>query len=656
MSSFLVAVSLAALFSSGALIAASLRLRSVVGYLLATFLVSFAALVLLVVALSPFHLVLRGWLVGGSIAIALASLSTWFIAGRPRAPSLQRAVSLLSEALRDPPLAIFATVVALGLVYLTALSFGTPPNSWDAMWYHLARAAFWKQQHAIGYVPDANDPRLNANPPVAEIGALYTMVVASTDRFVAGVSLAAYCAATLSVFGIARRLQLERRAALFGGLVFASLPVIVLQASGALNDLVLAAFLASAVYFLLGTTTAELALGGLSVALALATKFSAVLLVPFVILAGVLAPDTSCRRARSLSVMAALIVGSGWYFVNIAETGAWDGRLAEQAEVHTGAGAHDALRFVARTIRLLLDFVEVPGATGWWAALYAAGIVAAVAFLWSEASSSRKVATKAIAAAAIALSPLAILALGPVSKRGYQWVFFHLGRPDLGILDQDRGFGGASALASFYGPLGVLLLAAGTTSAFVLGRRALRPLAIVFGAAPVVFAAVLAFTLGYDPYLGRFFMFPMALAAASAGIFVRKREVVWSVVAVAAVTLVLTLRANDEKPPNVWGQPRWWVQSRVGGRDNGELRVIRFAEESVPARARIGLAIRPVDWSYPFFGARLGRNVRFVRSAGSAQRGLDWLVVAPTREEFGVGWTRVFSTHDGWRVFSRAAP
>ena len=109
-------------------------------------------------------------------------------------------------------------------------------------------------------------------------------------------------------------------------------------------------------------------------------------------------------------------------------------------------------------------------------------------------------------------------------------------------------------------------------------------------------------------------MFPMALAAASAGVFVRRREVVWGVVSVAAVTMVLTLRANDEKPLNVWGKPRWWVQSRVGGRDNGELDVIRFAEESIPTRARVGLTIRPQDWSYPFFGARLARTVRFVPS------------------------------------------
>src|SRR3954470_17293013 len=110
--SLVLAASVAALFSSGALIAASLRLRGAVAFVLATFLITQAGAVLLLVALSPFHLVLRSWVVGGSIAIALASICIWLSAGRPRAPSFRRTLSRLSHELRDPPVAIFAAVVA----------------------------------------------------------------------------------------------------------------------------------------------------------------------------------------------------------------------------------------------------------------------------------------------------------------------------------------------------------------------------------------------------------------------------------------------------------------------------------------------------------------------------------------------------------------
>jgi hypothetical protein len=168
----------------------------------------------------------------------------------------------------------------------------------------------------------------------------------------------------------------------------------------------------------------------------------------------------------------------------------------------------------------------------------------------------------------------------------------------------------------------------------------------------MVFALVLAVTLGYDSLVGRYFMLPIALAATCAGAFLRGRPAAWGVAVVAAVTVGLTLRANDEKPPSVWGEPRWWVQTRVGP-GSGGARVIRFAEESVPRRAHIGLAIDARDWSYPFFGAHLERTVRFVPKRTAPARDLDWLVVAPARRAPPADWARVLRTDDGWRLFAR---
>jgi hypothetical protein len=90
------------------------------------------------------------------------------------------------------------------------------------------------------------------------------------------------------------------------------------------------------------------------------------------------------------------------------------------------------------------------------------------------------------------------------------------------------------------------------------------------------------------------------------------------------------------------------VQTKVAGRTNGERDVIRFAAESIPARDSIGLDLRSRDWSYPFFGPKLERTVRFMPTGDR----LDWLVAAPTRPSPGVGWRRVFATGDGWRVYA----
>jgi hypothetical protein len=115
---------------------------------------------------------------------------------------------------------------------------------------------------------------------------------------------------------------------------------------------------------------------------------------------------------------------------------------------------------------------------------------------------------------------------------------------------------------------------------------------------------------------------------------------------------VLTLRANDEKPPSVWGKPRWWIQTRVAGKHNGEIAVIRFTEETIPARARVGLALRPQDWTYPFFGGGLDRTVRLL-SPRYTPSNVDWIIEAPGMRARVRPWATTLRTADGWKVLRR---
>jgi hypothetical protein len=48
---------------------------------------------------------------------------------------------------------VLAVAVSLGAAYTVALAFFTPVNEGDALAYHLARVAFWRQEHGIGYSP-----------------------------------------------------------------------------------------------------------------------------------------------------------------------------------------------------------------------------------------------------------------------------------------------------------------------------------------------------------------------------------------------------------------------------------------------------------------------------------------------------------------------
>jgi hypothetical protein len=634
-----------ALAVSAGLLAASLKPRNAPAYLLAIYVIASAEIVLLIAALSFADLVVRWAVVAGVAALVAASALVWLLTGRARGPSPDSMRRALGDALRDPPIAILAAAVGLGFAYLAALALLTPPNSVDALWYHLARAAYWKQTHAVGYIPHANDARLNGNPPVAEIGVLYTMVVAGTDRFVTTVALAAYAAVPLAIFGIGRRLLVDRRSALCAALAFATLPVVALQAPTALNDLVIASFAAACVYFFLGRQDAELALAGVALALALGTKVYGPMLLPLIVLVILLgSPRTRTFKLWAV-VVAGILVGSAWYVVNVVETGSTLGDLISDRSDQLTRGLAG---FVAGMVRYLINFGEVPGAAGWWTACYVATALAVLALIvrrrgsWSPPS----IATAAL----LSLAPFLVIALGPVAKRAYQYILFHVGQPDLGALGHGRGLFSATPMNSLYGPLGLALLL--SVIPMVALRRRVPRVAIVLAAAPLLLVIEIAFFVGYGDLNGRFFVFGVALAAAAFALFLRSRPVIWAVVALSVPTLALTLRANFEKPPSVWGEPRWKVQTRYAS-GTGEADLIRFAAQSLPRGADVGLAIDARHWSYPYFGADLRRRVEFVPSLQAVPSRLDWLIVAPGRAVPPRAWRQVLRTADDFRVYRR---
>ena len=168
---------------------------------------------------------------------------------------------------------------------------------------------------------DAPDVRINAFPPVAEIESMASMVLSDGDRYVGLVQVFAVAGACGAIVGIARRLGLSRRAALFGSLAFATFTVVALQAPTALDDLVVASLLIVCAYFALGSSRAELGLATTALALGVGAKGTAVFGLP-VLAAFVLA---SQPRSRWWSLAAAgaagLAAGSFWFVLNVVETG-----------------------------------------------------------------------------------------------------------------------------------------------------------------------------------------------------------------------------------------------------------------------------------------------------------------------------------------------
>ena len=360
-----------------------------------------------------------------------------------------------------------AIAVAAAGVYLAAVAFLTTPNDWDGLTYHETRALLWDQQGRVGYVPAGNDPRLDGNPPVSEIGLYLAMLVPRTERFAALPQFVALWASLLAVVLLGRRLGLPRQAAAYGGLVFATLPVVLLHGASILNDLVVASFLLSAAVLLAGRSRAELALGSVALGLALSTKFSAALALPIVV-AAVLALVPARRRAASLVACGAgVLLGAPWYVLNLAETGSLDGGLADT----TGQAADHSVRGVLGTLRALaFDIVDTSGL--WGAELgVAVGVGAVMVVIGVILAPRGAAAGRALAYGGllVALVPLLLReAERPVS---YAWrhFWFKLGHEGISLDHGDawKVLGLPDTSLSWYGAAGAVVILGGVAAAIV---------------------------------------------------------------------------------------------------------------------------------------------------------------------------------------------
>jgi hypothetical protein len=664
-SAALLILALLVLAATAGLVASCVRPRGLVAFLLAAYTIGFAEVVALSLLLSTWHALTRAGLLVGLAAVLAAALVVWQLRGRPRPPAAGPAAAAFREALRDPVLGVLAAAVGLGLVYSAALLLVTPPNDYDPLWYHLARAAFWKQQHAIAYVAHANDRRINVFPPNAEIGVAFTMILGRGERFVGLVQWCALLATMLGIVGISLRLGLTRRQALFGALVFGTLPVVALQASTGLNDIVVASFLVIAVYFAFSTSWTSLALAALALGLAIGTKATAVLALPVVaVVCAFMHPRARWPRVL-LAGLAAIAIGCVWYVVNAVETGSLGGKFAGEGSEPDRTPSGFAL--LARLGRMTVDAIDPAGSVGRDRFLYAVAaalllVVGALAALRRR----RSLLGAALLASALILLPLAFRPIHHVASRAEQKVLLELGSNSrLAFVGSERSATDATPFGSWYGPLGLLLfLTALPVVVREVRRRRLPRIGLVLALAPALFVLVMTVFTFYSAFGGRYVMFAVALACATWGVLLSLRPLAWATAGIAATTLVLAFVHYTEKPagfsvlggaspPSVWHRSHVEIQSR--SLKPGEVDAVRALSKRADAGASIGLLIAQNDLSYPYFGPRLDRTVVFLGKAGQNLGRVQWLVLSPGKriEACPADWRRVPGAGNGWAVYRR---
>jgi Dolichyl-phosphate-mannose-protein mannosyltransferase len=251
-----------------------------------------AALVVITESLSAFRLIRGGALILCWAAVLAMAL---VFAGRRRFRLRYTPASLNGDPV--VPLCLAGILAILALTAVTAAF--SPPNSADAMAYHMPRVVYWAEGSSVRFFPTQYLNQIMLQP-LGEYMILQTYVLSGGDRLVNFVEWFASLASIAGVSSVARLFGGDRRAQAMAALFCATLPAGILASSGAKNDYWLAMWLVAAVYFTLCFTRsgrlADALFLGAALGLALLTKATAYLFAPWPLIAIVAARAGNARK------------------------------------------------------------------------------------------------------------------------------------------------------------------------------------------------------------------------------------------------------------------------------------------------------------------------------------------------------------------------
>jgi hypothetical protein len=242
-------------------------------------------------------------------AITLAGVAIWWLAVIGVSAYVWRtgrSAPAVADHFTLPPW--WALGPALGILLLIGVvAVVAPPNSTDALTYHLARVTQWMQQRSVA--PYATSvTRQIFMPPWAEYVALHWQVLTGgSDRLAASVEWMGLAGCLVVGVGIARRLGAGPIAVGLTVLLIVTLPSAIIEASSTQTDLVVTFWCAVLAWCVLdGTERSPMrqgVLAGAALGLALASKGTAyVVAAPFVAL-------LLARRFRAAGARATLREG-----------------------------------------------------------------------------------------------------------------------------------------------------------------------------------------------------------------------------------------------------------------------------------------------------------------------------------------------------------
>ena len=239
-----------------------------------------------------------------------------------------------------------AALVTLALVAALA----SPPVTVDVLNYHLPRQLMWLQQGSLAHYVTRNDRELMM-PPLAEVIGLQFLGLTGDDRWANLSQWCAYALLPLAAVATVRALGASRAAAMLAAWLVLCLPMAYHEAANGKNDLQGALWLTLLAWQVAEARRAAAPpdrraglLAGVTLALALLTKSTALLFAPPLLVAGALAWGRPRWRAAVRPVAVAALAAALLTLPFLARNLAWYGRpLGEHRAEDGGDQTVDAV-------------------------------------------------------------------------------------------------------------------------------------------------------------------------------------------------------------------------------------------------------------------------------------------------------------------------
>ena len=627
------------------LAAVSLRSQSLVTTLLTAYLAFVADLGLVTWALSPLRLVTRGGLAVLEAVLLAGAFVVWWSRGRP-APPVAAALPALRRVVTDPVTAAFVVGAGVLLAYELVLALGTPANNWDSLTYHLSRAVAWQQHGGLFRIPNAPTPRMNEYQPLAEQQILYFFIAVGSSSLFALPQYLAQLAILVAVYGAARRLGFEPRAAVCSTFLLATFALVALESSTAQNDLVAASFPITAACLLLGNGRFEPVLAGVAVGLGIGAKLTTALVLPVLLGLALLRGRRATLEGIGGAVGSFVTIGIAGYALNVANTGRVLGYLGTHIETPLYEQPAHPSR-LANGVDVLYETLDLSVLSDHAiTALWIAGVVAAAAY----AVRRRRLDWTVLVVALPFLSPLLVLRAGDVIA----WLARSGGFPVRGGLgnigDLNRTVSGSA-----FGPVGAVVflgVPVVTLVAFARRRASLREL-VLAAAVPLFYVLLAQETFNY--FMTRFLIVPAALVAPLAARLLGTPAARAAFLAVGALLVVQVVARDPSHPLHGGYGPPWRLTQVDAAYLTDEPRVgdaVAALGREVPARACVGAVLGSNEPAFFLAGPRIQRRVVYLPVADALdqayRRGLSYVVVSRGQNRWAAG---SFRQH-GWQIRS----